>query len=282
MDPLAIAERIRRMGGVARGRTIGASRSELARAARDGIVARLRPGIYAVGVHPSVRDAAAHGGMVACASALRMHGVWVLEDPATLHVWLGPDGRAHPHEGCRCVGHRDAGRTAFGVVRLVHALVQAASCLGAEVFFVAFESAWRQGMLTRADRVEVRSRLTARHRRLVDIARADADSGLESLLRLRMTRLGLRLESQVGIAGVGVVDFLIEGRLVIEVDGRLNHEGASLRHKDLVRDAEAAARGFETLRFDYALIVHDWPRVERAVLARLRAVRAADARAGRR
>lgn len=282
MDPLAIAERLRRMGGVARGRALGASRGELARAARAGVVERLRPGVYAVGAHPSVRDAAAHGGTVACVSALRLHGVWVLEDPALLHVWLGADGRAHPHDGCRCVTHRDAGRAAFGVVSLVHALVQTASCAGAEAFFVAFESAWRLGLLTRADRVEVRSRLSARHRWLVDIARADADSGLESLLRLRLARLGLRLESQVRIAGVGIVDFLIEGCLVIEVDGRLNHEGASLRHKDLVRDAEAAARGFETLRFDYALIVHDWPRVERAIVARLRAVRTSVARTGRR
>jgi hypothetical protein len=31
----------------------------------------------------------------------------------------------------------------------------------------------------------------------------------------------------------------------------------------------AAAHGFETLRFDYALIVHDWPTVEQAILAKV-------------
>ena len=40
-----------------------------------------------------------------------------------------------------------------------------------------------------------------------------------------------------------------------------------------LRDAEAAAIGYETLRFDYSLVVFDWPRVERAVLARLDAIR---------
>lgn len=135
----------------------------------------MRKGVYALGAHPDVRDAAAHGGELACAAALRAHGVWVLEEIPTLHVWLGPDGRSHPHPSCACIVHRDAGASAFGVV-----------------------------------------------------------------------------------------DFLVDGRLIIEVDGRPNHDGVSLRHKDLVRDAEAAAQGCETLRFDCALVVRDWPRVQRA------------------
>jgi len=42
-------------------------------------------------------------------------------------------------------------------------------------------------------------------------------------------------------------------------------------HKDLLRDARAAALGYETLRFDYALIIHDWPLVEAAILAKVTA-----------
>lgn len=169
--------------------------------------------------------------------------------------------------------HRDAGAAAFGVVSIVQALVQVAACLGAESFFAAFESAWRLGLLDRSDRAEVRRRLPARFRRLVDLVRPDADSGLESLLRLRLRLLGVAVDSQVLIRGIGVVDFVVDGRLVIEVDGRLKHDGASLRHKDLVRDAEAAAQGYETLRFDYALVVYDWPRVQRAITATLARMR---------
>ncbi len=33
-----------------------------------------------------------------------------------------------------------------------------------------------------------------------------------------------------------------------------------------MRDAQAAAWGFVTLRFDYAMVVHDWPTVEAAIL----------------
>ncbi len=113
-------------------------------------------------------------------------------------------------------------------------------------------------MLSRTDREWIRRAVPARTRWLVDLARPDADSGLESLLRLRLIRLGVVLECQVVIVGVGRVDFVAAGVLIIEVDGRENHDGQSLRHKDLVRDAVAAALGYETLRFDYALVVHDW------------------------
>lgn len=241
------------------------------RAARDGIIHRVRHGVYALGSASAVVvTAAAHGGALACVSALRWWGVWVLDDGPP-HVWLGAKGRAHAHDGCRCTDHHGAGTARFGVVPVVEALVQAARCGGREVFFAAYESAWRQGLIDAADRVAIRSQLPTRLRRLVDIARPDADSGLESLLRLRLADLGILLACQVLISGVGRVDFVLAGRIILEVDGRQNHDGPSLRHKDLVRDAHAAAAGYETLRFDYSLIVHDWPVVRAAILARLAA-----------
>lgn len=49
-----------------------------------------------------------------------------------------------------------------------------------------------------------------------------------------------------------------------------NHHGEAKRHNDLTRDANAASCGYVTLRFDYALVVHDWELVESAVLGALR------------
>ena len=65
---------------------------------------------------------------------------------------------------------------------------------------------------------------------------------------------------------VGRVDLLVGDRLLIEVDGVPNHADAPHRHKDLVRDAHAATWGCITLRFDDAMVVHDWETVELAVL----------------
>ncbi|MDQ1077435.1 MULTISPECIES: endonuclease domain-containing protein [Microbacterium] len=263
---------VARAGGVMRRAHLlahGATVADIRRFVRGDTLERLREGVLALpDADPIVKAAAVHGGSVACASALRCLGVWLWDDEARLHVWLGTSGRRHPHAGSRCVTHHDAGTSAFGVVSIVQALVQVASCLGDEVFFAAFESAWRKGLIDRAQRAEVRAGLRAGQRRLVDLARPDADSGLESILRLRLSRLGIRLESQVRLPGVGVVDFLLDGRIILETDGRANHDGVVMRHKDLRRDAIAAAQGFETLRFDYALVLHEWHLVEAAILAR--------------
>lgn len=65
-------------GGVAAARDIlgrGVTRAALARAVRDGWAVRVRHGIYALGrTSPAVLAAAAHGGAVACVTALALWG----------------------------------------------------------------------------------------------------------------------------------------------------------------------------------------------------------------
>lgn len=112
----------------------------------------------------------------------------------------------------------------------------------------------------------LRRHSNARMREALAFARTDADSGLESLLRWRLRRHGLSVRTQVRVFGVGRVDVLIDDRLIVETDGRENHEGPLLRHKDLVRDANAASWGYVSLRFDDAMVVHDWELVEAAIL----------------
>lgn len=137
------------------------------------------------------------------------------------------------------------------------------------LFFAAYESAWSLGLIGADERRRVRAALPARARWLVDIARHDADSGLESIIRLRLHLLGIRVETQVSIDGVGRVDVVVERRVILEADGKDNHAGRSERHRDLSRDAAASRLGYETLRFDYAMIIHEWDMVLAAILGAL-------------
>lgn len=270
------------LGGVARTRALlraRVSRRDLSAAVRSGALVRPRHGVYADPATPgSVIEALSHRGVVACLSAARSWGLWVLEDddPRT-HTWVA--GHHHPvrlaleldpEDGGCCILHRDAPLDAPSLTRvgLLHSLVQILACVGEEAFFAALESALRQRRVTKAALVRLRARIPERSRWLVDFARADADSGLESILRLRLHRLGLTLSCQVSIPGVGRVDFVIGDCLILEADGR-THDGPT-RHADRMRDAAAAALGFSTLRFDYALLMHEWPLVEAAILATLR------------
>jgi very-short-patch-repair endonuclease len=273
MRMLSASDTLTRLGGIARGthlQQLGFDRRALSRLVDRGEIQRIRNGIFAVpDLEQDVRAAAAHGGALSCASELRRSGVWVLTDSAVPHVWLGPDHHAQRHPGCVCVSHYFGGRPPLGRADIETALLHFRRCAGDEAFFAAFESAWRHGMLNRSARARVRASLPQSARWLVDLARPDADSGLESLLRLRLHVLGIRLDCQVVISGIGRVDFVIAGRLIIETDGRENHDGSVLRHKDLVRDAAASRLGYETLRFDYAQVVYDWPAVQMAILAAL-------------
>ena len=275
---LSPADTVRRMGGLARGvdlQRVGFSRRSLSRAVQRGDIERIRDGVFAVGaLDPCVRAATAHGGALTCASVLQLLHVWVLAPVIVPHVWLGPDRHAHPHDGCACVSHFYRGeRPPLGRVPAEVALAHFLRCAGDEAFFAAYESALRLRLLTNAARVRLAAMIPASARWLMDLARTDADSGLESILRLRLHLLGIRLDCQVQIDGVGRVDFVIGERLILEVDGKENHDGATMRHRDLVRDAAASARGYETLRFDYAQVVHEWPTVQAAVLAALTRLR---------
>ena len=247
----------------------GMSRRAIARQVADGRLVRAARGLYADGSVCAPRlTAAAHGGALACVSAARHLGLWVLSPDDELHVGVG--GHRHPrvHVGCRCVTHWDDGPgAAFALVSTPRVLRQILRCRGVEEFFVVLESALRTGRISGAGVAWLRATGGPAAREAIAHARDDADSGLESLVRWRLRDRGLRLRTQMSIVSVGRVDLLIGDRLLVEVDGIENHDGASHRHKDLVRDANAVIWGYVTLRFDYAMVVHDWDTVEAAILA---------------
>jgi very-short-patch-repair endonuclease len=267
-----------RFGGIARSKQLapfGFSRYRLDCAARAGEIDRIRSGVFATASASSpALSAAAHGGALTCSAALRHRGVWVLNDDSSPHVWMGRAGRAHPHKRCACTVHYRPGRMTLGVADIEHALVHAHECHGDEFFFAAFESAWNKRLIGAGERSRIRAALPASARWLVDLARGNAESGLESLVRLRLYLLGIDVETQVDIPGVGRVDFVIDGRLIIEADGRENHEGGENRQKDLRRDAAASALGYESLRFDYWQIIDEWDQILPAILAALARARA--------
>ncbi|MFK4761615.1 DUF559 domain-containing protein [Microbacterium sp. ZW T5_45] len=270
---LSAKDTITRLGGVARGtelQRLGFTRQALAGQVRRGSIERIRSGIFAARpLDADERTAIEHGGALTCASALMTHGIWVLEAPSAPHVWLDRGQHPLPHPQCACVSHYRDGTPPLRTVDVETALLHLRVCGGDEAFFAAYESAWRQQKLSAAARKRIRGALPRTARWLIDLARSDADSGLESLLRLRLLLLGLTMRSQVDIRGVGRVDFVIDGRLILEADGEANHRSSSHRHRDRMRDAAASVQGFETLRFDYAQIVYDWPLVQRAILAAL-------------
>ncbi|REJ05936.1 hypothetical protein DY023_08350 [Microbacterium bovistercoris] len=263
-------------------RAQGYTKRAIADLVASGRLRRARRGVYAwQDACDDAFTAAEHGGSLGCTDAAEHLGLWLLPPPEDEsaeptprpgpHVWMRADRHQYAHSDCASVPHWDAGdcRDAFGLPSVTQVLEQVYRCRGAEQFFVALESARRQNLILGKALAVLRSALDAVGRDLVDFSRADADSGLESLVRLRLRRHGISVRTQVDVYGTGRVDLVLDGWLLIEADGKANHDGESMRHKDLVRDANAASWGLTTLRFDYAMIIYDWDLVERAILGML-------------
>lgn len=136
------------------------------------------------------------------------------------------------------------------VERLPSVLAQVAQCCSSDVAIAVFDSALHC-KLVGADQLRLALSKLPRALRELELATDPlSESGLESLCRRVISRsVGSSLvRSQVAIAGVGRVDFVVGDRLIVEVDGREWHEGDDPFLADRSRLIGAAARGYATLR----------------------------------
>lgn len=280
---VSVAEVLRMAGGIASLDEFELNRVSaraVQRACRSGAIFRVRRGWYAaVGAPAELVRAVRVGGALGCVSGCAEYGLWLPPD-AALHVSVGRSARHIKHPDTAVVVRRFSPRD--GVVLhwdradnspagrrllpLIECIRQVFACQPEEIAFTMLESALRQPLVSPGDLDWLESQLTARQREVVRLAGVLADSGTESLFRFRMLRVGVTMRSQVRIAGVGRVDFLIGDRLSVEIDSEAHHGGAN-RRRDLERDAALTRRDFLSLRFDYHQVLEDWANVEATVLA---------------
>ena len=90
-----------------------------------------------------------------------------------------------------------------------------------------------------------------RLREALSLSSERARSILETVARLQLIDMGLTPQVGVWIEGVGEVDMIILGFIIIEVDGWAFHSSKEQREKDLKRDRELLRLGFVVLRFTY-------------------------------
>ncbi|WP_256336064.1 type IV toxin-antitoxin system AbiEi family antitoxin domain-containing protein [Microbacterium sp. cf332] len=231
-------------------RSLGLSRSEIDRALATGQLVRVRRGRYLpAAAHPDLLTAAELGCRLDCVSLLRLLGVFVL-DRHPLHVNARVGSSRLPPAPDHVVRHwRDDDDPATSVVAdLISALAQACRCQEPRAAVATLDSAWHQLLIDGEDVAEIFRRLPRRYRRLRALLDPSAESGAETLLRLILRAIGCRFETQVDIAGVGRVDFLVEGWLIIECDSEAHHSGWDAQKRDRRRDLAAAAQGYTTVR----------------------------------
>jgi len=228
----------------------GLSRRRASQLLAHGRLLRLRRGRFVpADTHESLVRAGRLGGRLDCVSLLTLCGVFVRERRG-LHVQFERGSSRLPPRGPEVTAHwRATGAEPERLTAdIVDALVQACRCQRPRDAIATLDSAWHHDIVDAADIAEVFARLPRRFRRLRGLLDRRAESGPETLMRLMLRALGCHVEVQVDLAGVGRVDLVVDGWLIVECDSRAHHEGWQAQKRDRRRDLAAAALGYTTVR----------------------------------
>lgn len=243
-------------------RAEGMSSRAITRAVREGVLIRARQNQYVSSDSPpELVRAVRVGGRLGCVQLLHLHGVFVF-DATGLHVHMERgDSRMRsshargirlPHRGARAGvvlhWHRFVEEPSAGCVGIVDALIQSVRCQSPRHAIATLDSAMNLGLIGSDEIDAVFAHLPARFESLRSFLDARAQSGPETLVRLMARQLGCTIDLQTRFDGVGFVDLVLDGWLVVECDSRAFHESWAQQLKDRRRDRVLASLGYNVLR----------------------------------
>jgi len=262
----------------------GITGGQLTGAVASGTIIRVRKGWYALPDSDSQLIRATRvGGRLGCISAARHYG-WATPESPGLHVRLAenasrlrsPENRRQRMHGGASVGlvlHWGAPLDPGDRTRLVtsrrETVLQIAHCQSPELAVAAYDSFLHTDPIGSGELDRWLEELPDHILQPLEACSRLCHSFLESIGRIRLAREGIRGRHQVPIPGVGYVDLLIEGWLVIEWDGLEHHDNGPAHDEDCRRDAVLASLGYVCLRFTYSLVMYHWYLVIAAIRATL-------------
>lgn len=251
MDP---AQACHAFGGVATRAQLtefGVSRAALAHAVSAGHVLRCARGIYAAPTVPYV--AIAEGiwrGSRTCVTALAGWGLPVRRLDAKVHLAI----QAHRSLS---TSRRDPAQVRLHWVEcdlphsstVIGALDMSSLCTSDVDQLAAIDAALNRGLIARADLEQLTVTPASRASWLRENCDPTCQSPPETFVRVAMREAGLPVRSQVPVQGVGRVDFVVDGTVVVEIDGKTYHMNERSFWEDRRRDRVAQLGGLVALRY---------------------------------
>ncbi|MCY1673114.1 DUF559 domain-containing protein [Pseudarthrobacter sp. SL88] len=141
------------------------------------------------------------------------------------------------------------------VAALADVLIHALRCLPFAESLVMVECAVSRGDMTLEFLVQrLPGKRDGKARAVLEWVDTGADSLLETLARTYFRRAGIRVETQVYLERVGYIDLLLDGWLVVELDGRHHAEWKQVQ-KDHRRNNESVLQWYTALRYYYSDVV---------------------------
>jgi len=287
---IGLTSAIERLGQVATRRELidhGFTGRQLTFAVATGLLVRPRRGWYASpdadsGLVRAVRV----GGRLGCVSAAERYG-WAIVRRGDVHVSLAENASRlrHPDDRTTYPG-AEALHDVPGLVLHWHSplarerrpklltspyetTLQIAACQHPDLAVAAFDSFVATDPLGSDHLEEWLRELPRRFFDALPRREVGCHSFLETIGRIRLERAGMRGVHQMQVEGVGRVDLVLAGWLVIEWDGREFHDTPDAHEQDRWRDAMLAIRGYRVLRFTYRMVMDDWYAVEGAIRSAL-------------
>jgi very-short-patch-repair endonuclease len=263
-----VMEALAACGGAARRPALarlGVDDAALRRASRANIDQPAR-GVYALpSADPAHVALILRRQLLTCITAAPSYGLWVLEPSGPAHVYHRRgevfDGEV-PHSGLLLPPN-----STRPVAALADVLIHALRCLPFRESLIMVECAVGRGdMAVEFLRQKLPGRRNGRARAVLQWVDRGAESMLETLARTCFRQAGITVESQVYIDGVGYVDLLLEGWLVVELDGRHHGDWRQVK-KDQRRNNRSVVEGYTVLRYYYADVVHGPEQMLAEVLA---------------
>ncbi len=244
--------------------------AQLRRARRDAETFLARPDVKVVGnlaflpgvVHADQVRARLHGGVITCVSAARHHGIPLRGQPGVVHLAVPSSRTRVRNRGSRTdvVVHRETQpiSTSAGRVWLADPATTVnrmlLCCDEVDAVIALDHVLTRKTVRTEQIRVPGTGPSARRVRRAVARCRPGARSLLETVARLDLEDAGIPVEVAVRIDGVGEVDMLVGGKIVVETDGK-GHAEELQWLADRERDLRLAERGFVVVRLTYKQVM---------------------------
>jgi len=243
---------------------------------QEGRLWRIHRGWYAEpGTDAQLIRAMRLGGRLGCVSAARVYGAWAPPDSG-LHLLMPRSasgrrlGRAeNTGDSIRVHWHAPRGEQSWkdGIAPLDIALSQVVRCQDLATAVAVLDSLLHRRPISERALAVIRAGMPSTSHPVFDAVDPRSEEGIESLTRVRLAEAGVTAVPQHVVDGVGRVDLLIDGWLVIELDGRGTHAQKDAFARDRRRTALLQQRGYAVLHFAYAHVVHDWSLVLETVLS---------------
>lgn len=217
-------------------------------------VERVAPGLFSLpNAAPEVVAARALGAQVGCLSACLHWQLPLVGRPGAPHLIVGGGRRVTP------AMRRMAGGTVhrsdrFNVRELyagpLNSIDQAGWCTSPIGQVAMLDAAIARGLLAREDAERLTVGSVRRREWIARQVDPRAESILESVSRCAMRIAGLDVAPQVWFGRTTRVDFVVEGKVVVETDGSQHSDARAVAY-DRTRDRGLVLEGLPVMRFGY-------------------------------